>query len=67
MISQKGFCCPLCFLMGVLNHQVGFHLTDFLTIFKIKSWDFLQKKEACVVLVTEGLIFPLTNWACMNA
>lgn len=63
MISQKCFLLPFMFIDGFI---VGFHFTVFLTIFKIKSHDFLQKKEACVVLVTEGLIFPLTNWASMN-
>lgn len=65
MISQKCFLLPFMFIDGCLNHHVGFHFTVFLTIFKIKSHDFVQK-EACVVLVTEGLIFPLTNWASMN-
>lgn len=48
-------CCPSCLLTGILNYHVGFHFT----IFNIKSYEFLQRIKAYVVLVIEKIFSSL--------
>lgn len=52
-------CYPSCLLTGILNYHVGFHFTTFVTIFNIKSYEFLQRIKAYVVLVIEKIFSSL--------